>query len=395
MRPSFNNVRVFLIKHIISFKQVLLFKKEILLFLLITTSLAFLFLEKIDAISKLIIYLFLLINASYIFQIILVRKKSFAFYFLRWVFAISLIFEIIFGSLKTDGIKYNYDFATKHSMLGYINKSDCKEKFRAILYKDTIFDVCFSFDKYGRRISCKTAKQNFHNNLYKHKHAIFLGCSYILGDGLEYCSTIPHLFEIAHPEYISYNYGTQGHGPNQLCFLFDEGINTINNQSVPEDSGFCIYTYINDHLNRVCGIRSFHCPREVYINNNRLTHLKRKYLKNFKISIFDNSETLKFFNIKQSYPKTEEFYKRFADIINYMANKYLTLKPSGVFYIALYPENINDTKWIKYLNKEVKILNIPFPKDYDNTYRIRIEGHPAKPYNDYFVSEITKSIIHE
>ncbi|MES2619932.1 MAG: hypothetical protein V4615_03700, partial [Bacteroidota bacterium] len=50
----------------------------------------------------------------------------------------------------------------------------------------------------------------------------------------------------------SYNYGMTGWGPHQSVQLFEK-LNRINADVIQEDSGICVYTYIDGHLTRVYG----------------------------------------------------------------------------------------------------------------------------------------------
>jgi len=225
-----------------------------------------------------------------------------------------------------------------------------------------------------------------------------LGCSYTHGTGLDYTSSFPFLFEKKYPEYKSYNFGVNGFAPNQICLLFDEGINIINDNSVAHDSGFCIYTFIIDHLNRVYGSSncySFNAGSpDVYVKDTKLIRKKRSEIISW---LLNNSATMTYFNIHTTYPKNEEFYMRFADIINYTAAKYWKLKPAGEFYVAIYPcSKENDTAWVKFLNKKIQVINPAPPADIENNPSYFISNwdlHPTHKLNSYYIEEISKSII--
>ena len=181
--------------------------------------------------------------------------------------------------------------------------------------------------------------------------------------------------------------------------LFNEGINTINDRSVPEDSGFCMYTFIDDHLNRVYGgslyLYNGGKTPDVNVINNKLVCEKRpKYLKDIAWFL-NNSETMKYFNITNSYPKTIKFYKRFAGLINYIADKYWNVKPHNEFYVGLYPHNATDTTWLRFLDEKIKVLKIPSPQDYDTnpSYMNKKFWHPKKGLNLYYEKEISKLIF--
>jgi len=74
-------------------------------------------------------------------------------------------------------------------------------------YKDhKVFDVVYNTDQFGRRI---TPSVNYDVENFK-KFAIFLGCSFVWGVGVENNQTIPFEYSKIHPEYHVYNYGIPG-----------------------------------------------------------------------------------------------------------------------------------------------------------------------------------------
>lgn len=362
--------------------------------------------------SELKRYLVILFFISWIFQCLLLINRSFVFFIFRTLILVFLVFEIIFGYLNSkviisntygDGrfiFQENYIYVD--SVIGVrVNPNISSVRSTEILYGDTLYDVYYSTDKYGRRISEDTMIIDTTFNKIRTKHAIFLGCSFTFGMGLKYTSTFPYIFEKNHTAYKSYNYSYVGYAPHQNCLLFDNGINTLNNTSVPEDSGFCIYSYFDPHLERVYAGSKYLSwgsdSPDIYIENGQVVRHKRSKIKQYLAWILNNSETCKYFNIEFTYPKNEEFYRRFADIVNYTANKYYDMKPHGKFYVGLYPmsENIKDTTWIKYLNRNITILNVAPPNDYETnlSYKILKDGHPSVKLNEYYERNFSKLIF--
>ena len=382
----------------------LLLEKWLQFFLLFCSSMLFLIPQIVSEIKYIFILLFYF---SFIVQALLLIRKSYFFFIFRTLLIIFLCFEISFGLLNSKGYNSNnYLIAVENywmhdDILGYRHLPNCtKIRSVEIFGKDTAFDVCYSSDEFGRRINDEIKFNNsIRENSFKKKHAVFLGCSFTFGYGLKDSSTFPSMFENLNPDYKSYNFGVTGYGPNHICYQFDDGINIFNNFSVPEDSGFCLYTYIDDHLNRVYGgsdylKRGENIP-EVYVYNNKLVRTQRPYLQRKLTWFLNNSETMKYFNINLTYPKTDKFYKRFADIINYIAGKYWNIKPHGEFYIGLYPCNPIDTSWIKFLDKRIKVINIQSPIDFETnaSYKIKYDGHPTEKLNYYYTKEFSKSIV--
>jgi hypothetical protein len=267
----------------------------------------------------------------------------------------------------------------------------------AFLGNDTIYHVRYSTDSLGRRISEDTLVTDTIGSMNK-KHALFLGCSLTFGEGLNYTSTIPFLFEQRNRDYQSYNYGNRGWGPHQMALLFDEGVNTINRSVVKESNGSAIYTFLEDHLNRVYG-GSYYLnwagdTPDIYIENDSLVIRDRSKMHLFLAYIINNVGLVRMFQVERNYPKTEIFYKRFADIVSYMAKKYWEINPEGDFYVGVYPmAQTPNLAWTKLLDQRIKILQVDTPSDYfqePDKYKIRHDGHPTGQLNAYYVEKITE-----
>ena len=141
--------------------------------------------------------------------------------------------------------------------------------------------------------------------------------------------------------YRSYNYGVSGFGPHQIALLFDKRVNTLNEEAVPEKNGFALYTYIDDHLNRVYGSSNYFrwvdSPLNAYIENDSLVIKEWPKTHLMCVKVVNEVNIFLFFEIGLSHPSNGSFYKRFASIINYTAKKYWELNPDNHFYVSIYP----------------------------------------------------------
>lgn len=98
----------------------------------------------------------------------------------------------------------------------------------------TIWKVKYSIDKYGRRTTPIQDKNT------RKKFAIFFGCSWIFGLGLNDDQTLPYYFSQLAGEYTSYNYGISGGGPSQMMSLIES--NNIPNE-VAQKEGIAIFSF--------------------------------------------------------------------------------------------------------------------------------------------------------
>ncbi|HOY31092.1 MAG TPA: hypothetical protein PKW80_04360 [Bacteroidales bacterium] len=350
-------------------------------------------------------FLFVFLFLAVALQVLLQIKKSYALFLIKSLLIILIFFEFLFGFFNSGvdikEIKEKNLYLYEWRIGGMFQPNSVRKRFYKLAGNDTIYDLYYSSDRYSRRISedeDKNESEKEHGLLHK-KHAVFLGCSFTFGQGLTFRSTFPEIFHKENPGFISYNYGFIGWCPKQCCLLFDEGVNTLNNSSVPEDSGFCLYTYIDDHLGRVYGdsqVLSWDVSPAFFIENDRLVFKNHSFIKRQIAWILNNSETAIYNNIVFSYPKNENFYRRFAGSINYMADKYWKLKPYGAFYVGLFPGWVKDTAWVPFLNKKIKIIPVASPSDYRiniSQYELHKEDHhPTEKMNSYYIREISKII---
>ena len=344
----------------------------------------------------------LLFILSYVIQFSLLKKDSYLFYILRVLLVVFIFFEVFtgfVGSSEESSIRIRGDFGIQDSVLGWRLKPGIQsEKSIQIFRGDTISVGSYSSDKFSRRIpdGVLSIPDYVSSNNNPSKHAIFLGCSFTFGSGLHYTSTFPHIFETFNPDFKSYNYGYKAFAPNQISLLFSEGVNTINHSTIEQHEGFALYTYIDAHLDRVHG-HNFGSPI-VYSNGDSLVVTEKSFGEKLIMTYMNSSNTLNFFNIYYSHPNNELFYERFAELINYSANRYWDLFENSKFYVGIYPSmHAQNTEWIRYLDPDIILLNIKPPADFESNidyYLIhpKADRHPNEFLNTYYVNEINKTI---
>lgn len=370
-------------------------KKGVLYFALFVCSFMLMAKPFLGPVNRTIIKLFLV---TYIFQAILVIGSSYILYVVRICLVAFMCFEHTCRLLLPPvPFTFNGNFIVEVPTLGYrFRPGSVLEYSTKVLGTDTIYHVYYSADEYGRRI-VSTRYLPAGDTIVRNKpryHALFLGCSYTFGAGLDDTSTFPFIFSVRNPHYSAYNYGFSGYGPHQMPLLFKDGVDIINNTSVNEDTGICVYTYIQDHLNRVYGGSNYlsygNKTPDLYIENGKAVYKSRNKLQNAFSIILSNSYAGKYLNIKMTYPRKDEFYRRFASIINYTAQEYYHVKPHGKFYVSIFPGE-KDTTWLSYLESNISVLKVPSPSDlFENEkYVIRGDSHPSYQLNKYYAEELT------
>lgn len=341
-----------------------------------------------------------------------VQKYDYTFYLLQTFIVLFIAFELIF--------LYVYLHSERHSLTNKLLKNEVSSESyyihdplvsyrfkpnldgvnsKLLVGEEIIYDVYYSSDRYWRRVEewNKETQQ-------ADKHAIFLGGSYTFWEWLPYNWTIPYLFEKNTQNVQTYNYSFKWHWPHQLALLFPGYVDLINYQTIQEKDWYLIYVYIDDHHNRVYGWSRYlwygSDTYQVKVENWELVLSERNPIHLLLAKIVRESATFKYFRISIMYPKSDNYYKQFTDIINYQYSEYISLFPNWEFYIALYP--IDDTyerdrNWLKFLNKDIKIIDVPRPEDFSENlgkYIIheKYERHATSKLNSYFTDYLIDTI---
>jgi len=395
------------LKNYFSKLQEVLKKQSTLHFVLLVVSVFYLSHYNVWAVK----WMGILFFSTFIFQSLILKRKCYPLFLFRVVIVIFLGFQFVDlvyeRNLKARGLleeRGGVFMNEPHEILGTRLKPNLRNSWFFLKIKRDTIQSWTSSDCLSRRIPDDAFMEEYlMNQSHSDSHAVFLGCSFTFGEGLMYSSTFPHLFEKLNPDYKSYNYGVQGFGPHQIALLFDDRVNTINEEAIPEEKGFALYTYIDDHLNRVFGGSDYfnwgwytYLPPNVYIENDSLVIKRWPKIQLLGSKILNHVALFKKLGVRFTYPKRESFYRRFASIINYTAKKYWELKPDNHFYIGIYPSFLDttDLNWVQYLDERIVVLKVDLPPDhYSNRLKYKLlDGHPSEALNLYYAEELTRLI---
>lgn len=107
-----------------------------------------------------------------------------------------------------------------------------------------LWEVEYEADEFGRR------KTPVDNRQSRTRFAIFFGCSFTIGEGVADNETLPARFAHYASEYMPYNYGFFGYGPQQMLLRLQTGQLA---REIEETGGIGVYTLIDDHIRRATG----------------------------------------------------------------------------------------------------------------------------------------------
>lgn len=231
-------------------------------------------------------------------------------------------------------------------------------------------------------------------------YALFFGCSMTFGEGVEDTETIPATFSRQVPAYHAYNFAFSGYGPHQtLARLQRQSPRSY----VPEGQGVAVYTYINDHVNRVIGTLTnftYNGGNVPYYHHEgdslRYGGLMRnaRPLRSWLYGKLMQSNILKFFKIGYPFRLSDEDYALTADVLAESARAYRRQFGNDNFYVLLYPTTTSVEPMKSLLTQRgVKVLDYSklFPAT-DPRYAIRFDEHPTPLANQVLVARLAKDL---
>lgn len=127
--------------------------------------------------------------------------------------------------------------------------------------EELIYDVWYGFDHWGRR-----QIGSFHSEL---PPALFLGCSFTLGEGVQGGQSFAARFGQLQTQYRPLVHAFQAWGPSTLLRLvtsdtFDEDLRTSFEKN---QNGIAIYTFIDHHLMRTIGGSDVSASRDQWLKS--------------------------------------------------------------------------------------------------------------------------------
>ncbi|MCP1384784.1 hypothetical protein [Runella salmonicolor] len=250
-----------------------------------------------------------------------------------------------------------------------------------------IFNVRFATDKYSRRITPDSPKG-------ASKYALFFGCSFTFGDGLNDNQTLPYFFQSLNQQYKSYNYAFNSYTTTHMLAHLNR---TSFSQEIQEKEGVAFYIFYTGHLERnipsLSWGRSWDGNYLVYDKNSLEKTGIIKQKEPIKYWLFNKANNLAFLKLFQiNYPLriTKENLAKTADIIEDAYRVYTEKFANKNFIVLVYPGSQLPTLVKQRLhNLQIRILN------YEDLFTlkqsefwIKGDGHPNEKANRRVAQEI-------
>lgn len=246
----------------------------------------------------------------------------------------------------------NYFFKDSHGIIKPLPNGRYRSVSRRKKNGSLIYDVIYSIDKYSRRIAPALNKESRVND------AIFFGCSFTYGEGLQDDQSIPARFAARAPAFMPYNYAFHGGSAADMLTKLKSG--TLKGE-IPEKNGALVYIFIDAHIQRVIGSMSvagswgkehpyydLNSKDAVIDKGDFLTG--RPFLTHLYI-ILSKSKLINFFKIDFPLRLSSRNIHLTARVIEESFRAYKEQFPAGHFYVVIYPGSLQGKFLIPELSK--------------------------------------------
>ena len=332
----------------------------------------------------------LFISLSFIFLKLYLGNKQITHLLLFYIFSSFLIYELVnvqsfFNKnyyFTDSNIEYdvdkNYGYYPRSNSI-FVEKTYFKNK---LLKKNN-----YTINKYGHRII-----KNYKMNLTK--CIVFYGGSITFGQSLNDDETLPYyVSKLYNDEAQVFNYAFNGYGPHQF-------LSKIENSHTSEIKGCkeisLIYFYINDHIGRVVGKRSWGDKSPRYVNDGDniiqksfFSSYPYKLIMKFRKNIRNSKIISIFYNIEKTNKKDQILLVK---ILKKIEEEFNNLYSNNSFYYIVWDKEKLDLQIINNFFKVKKTLyinNLDIPKIYHSN-NIPGDNHPKKEFNELLSKEIKK-----
>ena len=315
---------------------------------------------------------------------------------------IGFLYDIYFRNFFKNPIPFTTGtlFKATHpdSLLGYRPNSNAHCSGEKTYHDTLIYKMTYNLDSSGHRVTPYSLTP-------KEKFAVFLGCSFTFGDGLNDNETIPYFFSKNTKTFQGYNFSYSGYGSNQaLIMLQNDSLNKI----VIQKDGIGIYVFIHDHINRTIGSMSNFTMNKgkapcFELENANLVHKglfidahpKRSWL----YEKTGGSGFFRYFGIGYPFRLREKDYELTGKVLEEISKEFQKKFHNNKFYVIIYPsisqkDYESDDNIIKYL-KIKKIRYLDYRKLFNLTtkgYFIPNDNHPTALANDILTKQIIKDL---
>ena len=246
-----------------------------------------------------------------------------------------------------------------------------------------IYDAIYKTNSLGHRITPRKTE------IGPEYFAIFMGCSFTYGIGVNQNETLPFFFSQEFPKFRSYNLGIPASAPNQYLRLLESA---DWNEGIKESKGIFFYPLIEAHLSRSNGFvneMSWMGPTPNYEWKGEKLVLSGTMEKNFKFRKFlANYFQKPLIKMGKNWPWLKEsHYLHTCRLVEGMKENFLKTYPKSKFVVLIHPlgkfSKLNpcfEEKGIEYWH-----IDLNYPGDQHHRYSFPMDSHPTPLTNKSMV----------
>jgi hypothetical protein len=280
-------------------------------------------------------------------------------------------------------------------LLGYRLAPTCTTQVRGKHEDVVIYDAVYTTDEFGRRVVIDE------DDAGAERHAVFMGGSFVFGDGVNDGETLPSQFAAVTRGYTVYNYGVSGYGAQHMYALLHSG---RLRQEVPEAAGFMVYCMFPEHIDRAAGTyltmrwgKWF--PRYVLLEE-RITHTgsfeESQPVRTRVYDLIRCSPTLDRAGLWAAAFMSARLSPDFLVALVEHSDAEYSRQFGGTFYVYVWPNR--DPRTSRFVEAarsiglrviELESLGVPLPGPW---YEIPYDGHPKGSYYRLAAGAIARSI---
>ena len=335
----------------------------------------------------------LFISLLFVYLKLYLKNKKIINLLLIYVFFSFFIFEVINIKFFFNKNEYYTESNIQYDIdknYGYHPKKNSKFNEKIFFKKSLIKENNYLINEYGHRKTVGT-------NSDATNCIIFFGGSIVFGQSLNDDETLPYyVSKLYNDEAQVFNYAFNGYGPHQF-------LSKIENNHISEIKECkeisLIYFYINDHIGRVAGKRSWgdKSPRYIYdeeniTQNNFFSSYPYKLIMKFRKNIRNSKIISIFYNIEKTNKKDQILLVK---ILKKIEEEFNNLYPSNNFYYIVWNKEKLDLQIVNNFFKAKKTLyinDLNIPKVYQSN-NIPGDNHPKKEFNELLAKKIKKYLI--
>jgi hypothetical protein len=262
--------------------------------------------------------------------------------------------------------------------------------------REVIYQVVYSIGLEGNRITPK------HNPDNDKKAALFLGCSFTIGEGVNNDETIPYYFGKYADDWSAYNYAAHGGGPFDMLARLE----TMDFSSIKEPVEAVVYIFPYFHLERISGefLRAQWNAKQMFYNYDPV---QKRFIRKgplawvfpFKLFIAKHFKIYRLLvraKVWPFYPSESQLLRDTANIFSQMESVVADKFPDAQFIFVLYPNKNDPGKLIELMKENNKIHILDYSKLFDpsspNYYLAPEDKHPTPRANSEFAKKLAEDM---